>query len=1024
MTGKMKLLAGKLGRKIEELSRLRIRDTRSIIDVDIREAFSREELVSAETRRGRSGESWGGRDRYAEFSFSLDVPVGSPCRLRCDLGEGHELFGPEGLVMVDEHPAHALDKYHREVPLKAGEHTIRIEAWSGLGDEPHLYMPPRLLLVDEETEGLYFDGLCCLEAALTLPEDDKRRIDLLYALDEALGRIDFRKPGTDEFYLSVIEARRSLSNPLPGDAFAEVSAFGHCHIDLAWLWRVRHTREKAVRSFSTALSLLERYPNFVFSQGQAQLYAWLPKDRPDMFREVLERVNEGRWEITGSAWVECDCNLTGGESLVRQLLYGKRYFREKFGVETKVAWFPDTFGFNANLPQIFRRCGIEVFITSKLSWNQFNPFPHDTFWWEGIDGTEVLAHFITTPPNSPDLPYFTYNGILEAEKVAGTWANYRQKGHNTALVFPFGYGDGGGGPTMEMLEKGQRLPRFPFLPRVRFEGVEKFAHTLVDISKNTDFPRYRGELYLEYHRGTYTTQGWIKMLNRQSEILYHEAEIAASLALREGMEYPAKELEEGWKEVLFHQFHDILTGSSIAGVYEDARAAYRHILENGQKMRERAMRFIAGRMRAEKGSICLFNFLAHTREEPLGLPGGILSDFECSLVQGEKTCDTQQSEDGKLLVSGVSVPPCGCTVLRRGKKRKQKTSRLRVEEQLLENEYFRVILDNDGLICSLFDKRLERECIAPGETANLFQAFEDLPIAHDAWDIDRYYQDKRWDITDLSRIAVTEAGPVRGTLVLERRFGRSTIIQRVRIWRDFDRLDFVTEIDWQERNTLLKVAFPFSLRPQFASCEIPWGYLLRPTSPSSEQDEARFEVCAHRFVDISEADWGIALLNDGKYGVDFCGGTVRLTCLKSPLYPDSTADRGTHRFSYALYPHRGNLPASKVIERAAEFNQPVHAFNMDDTKVGYENPRSFITIEGEGVFLEALKKAENGEGIVFRLVERQGRRRHVKVRLLDPPLKLWETNLMEDYEREWPVKNDGWEAEFTPFQARTFLAVW
>jgi len=1019
----MQLLEGKLRRKIDELATLRVRDTKTLHGVTVRESISRKDLAHSGFRTIRYGESWGGRDTYADFACTVNVPREGNWRLVFDLGKGPEHFGPEGLVLLNEHPFHAINMYHREVPLPQGEHALRVEAWSGLGEEPHLFLSPRLISVDEETEGLYYDSECSWEAGMTLPGDDMHRITTLLELDEVLNRIDFRKPRSSEFYRSVSLARQSFPVPPAGEPFARISAFGHCHIDLAWLWRVRHTREKAVRSFATVLSLLERYPAFVFSQGQAQLYKWLSEDHPGLFREIIQKVKEGRWEVTGSVWVESDCNLPDGESLVRQFLYGKHYFRTVFGVDTRVAWFPDTFGFNANLPQIIHRSGIDLFVTSKLSWNQFNTFPYDTFRWEGIDGTSVLAHFITTPPNQPELPYCTYNGKLEAEKVAGAWANYRQKDRNTHVIFPFGYGDGGGGPTMDMLEKGRRLPRYPFLPGICYEGVEKFSRSLREI-KHIHLPRYWGELYLEYHRGTYTTHGWIKMLNRRCEVLYREAEIAASLALSAGMEYPVRELEEGWKAVLFHQFHDILTGSSIAEVYDDARVAYRDIIENGQKIRERAMLFLAKRMRTEKDSICLLNFLPHQREDPLELPADILSGHEYGFIQGDTTYPTQHSEEGGWLVAGVSQPSCGCTVLTPGKGRARQDGSLRVEKRLLENNFFRVEFDSHGLIRSFFDKRLQREYVAPGKRANLFQAFEDLPIAHDAWDIDRFYQDKKWDITGLSHLRITEGGPVRGTLLLERRFAHSVIRQRIRIWRDFDRLDFVTEIDWQERNTLLKVAFPFSLRPPTAACEIPWGHLFRPTTPSSKQDEARFEVCSHRFVDISEADCGIALLNDGKYGVDFYDNTVRLTCLKSPLYPDLSADRGVHRFSYALYPHQGHLSASKVIERAAELNQPPHILHLKENTEGYDTPHSFLTIDGEGVFLEALKRSESGEGLIFRLVERRGRRRLTAIHLWDPPRKLWETNLMEDREREWPVENNGWEVEFTPFQVRTFLAVW
>jgi alpha-mannosidase len=791
-------------------------------------------------------------------------------------------------------------------------------------------------------------------------------------------------------------------------------------LDLAWLWTLAETRHKAARTFATVIRLMDEYPDFHFAQSQPELYLMVKEDHPELYERVKALVQEGRWEATGGMWVEADCNIPSGESLVRQLLYGRRFFQKEFGKDSPILWLPDTFGFNGQLPQLMARAGLRYFMTTKISWNEYNHFPYDSFRWRGIDGTEVLAHFVTTPS---DNWYSTYNADLDPTTVLGCWREYREKEHGEALLL-FGHGDGGGGPNREMLEIARRLQNLPSVPAVTLGGALEFFERL---SADKDkLPVWVGELYLEYHRGTYTSQAKLKHLNRKCEALYHQAELFASFAHLLGEPYPREELKEGWQLILRNQFHDIIAGSAIGEVNEEAERDYQRAQELGEKALRKALLAIASQIALQERSLIIFNPLSWERDDVVSvlLPSDLSEPF--ILVDGTtgEEIPYQRAIDAAgrpaLIFPAKGVPPCGYKVyhVRSGSPRAWPTGISATPKQL-ENGHFTVHLDGEGHIVSLYDKDREREVILKGTRANLFQAFEDRPLRNDAWDINIFYQDKRWELRDLDEIEVIEEGPVRAGVELRRSWHNSRITQRIYIYAGLSRIDFDTQVEWHERHVLLKVAFPVEMHASRATYEIQFGNIERPTHWNTSWDWARFEVPAQRWADLSEGDHGVSLLNDCKYGYDIKDNVMRLTLLKSATEPDPEADQGCHRFTYSLYPHAGDW-RNGTIRRAAELNDPL----LTHWEPPHPGPLpvefSLVKVDREHVFVEAVKLAEEGEDLVVRVYEGHNQRGKVTLTFPAEVKAAWETNLLEEPEEE--LTPEGYSLAFfiKPYQVRTF----
>jgi alpha-mannosidase len=730
---------------------------------------------------------------------------------------------------------------------------------------------------------------------------------------------------------------------------------------------------------------MEDHPGYHFACSQAQHLAWTKEHYPDLYARIREQVASGRFEPTGSMWVEPDTNIPSGESLVRQLVLGKRFFLDEFGIETRDVWLPDVFGYSAALPQIMRRAGVEWFLTQKLSWNQYDTLPHHSFWWEGIDGSRVFAHF---PPTD------TYGGDASVRQLRDGVRRFRDHAVASRSLYPFGWSDGGGGPTEEMLASLARFRDLDGLPRVELTGPRAFFEAAVEEAgtPSHELATWVGELYFECHRGTYTTQAATKLGNRRAEDALREAELWSAVAADPGrapgtagalVPYPAEQLDRAWRTLLLHQFHDIIPGSGIHWVYQDTARDHAAVLDAARGVVAEAQAALAADVDTTglRRPVVLFNPAAHDRAEWWRRPDG-------------------PDEH-------VSVPACGYTTVDLAATPPPPSSAVEVDANRLENDQLRVELDDDGLLASVLDKAVGREVLARGSRANLFQVHPDHPNFYDAWDVDRFAFETVTDLTALDSVAVEDASPARGALVLVRRFGRSTITQTVSLTAGSRRLDFDTHVDWHESERFLKVAFPVAVRAPEATFEIQFGFVRRPTHENTSWDEARFEVCAHRWADLSEAGYGVALLNDCKYGYDVRGNVLRLSLLRAPAWPDPVADRGEHRFVYALLPHAGDVRTGGVVEAARELNQPLRNVATGVHPGPRPGSGSLVRTEGTPVDVSAVKQADRADGVVVRLVEVHGGRGPVRLRLWRPVRAAWRTDLLERDATELPVEDDG-----------------
>jgi alpha-mannosidase len=1001
------------------------------------------------------GTCWGKLHQGFTLRTTFVMPAGwrPPVALFLPIGNARQFVHPEALACVDGVAWQGVNAYHQEVLLPprwcdGNPHVLALHGWFGIGNEPVLMGQPEIVQIHQPTRDFVAAARVALGVLRELDENDPVHGHLLNALDEAFRQLDLRepfdcaqdKPFGDGFYNSVTAAQQTLDEGLAaaGPPLAvDIIAVGHAHLDVAWLWPTSQTRRKAARTFSSVLRLMEQFPDFHFTQSQPQLYRYVAEDHPDIFERVRARVAEGRWEVTGGTWVQADCNVTGAESLVRQFLLGRRFFRQHFGdAETPILWLPDTFGFPWTLPQLIKQAGLKYFMTTKLSWNQYNRLPYDSFWWQGLDGTRILTHFITTPDTAGNW-YNTYNGDLTPRQVIGTWRNYQQKGTHAELLTAFGWGDGGGGPTREMLENGRRLANHPGAPRVRLGSASEFFQNL-EVRAGGRLPVWNGELYLEYHRGTYTSQAHTKRANRKCEFLLHDAEfLAAWAALATGYEYPHAELTRAWELLCLNQFHDVLPGSSIGQVYEDSACDYEAIRAIGEQVRETALAALA-RLLPETAAFVAVN--------PTSFGGRHIGLLPERLAEGQTLTDLasgeplviQPVEDGTL-VEVVHVEPYGLVALGSGDTPPPPPAGMLVAHLIngvavLENDALCVEFDMAGDIIRLFDKTVGREVLPPGRRANVFRAFEDRPLGEeDAWNIDIFYDDKQWAAEPAHSLMMIEQGPLRAGLEIRRRILNSEIVQRVYLHRDSHCLDFDTWVDWREHHVLFKVAFPVDVLSPVATYDIQWGNIQRPTHRNTSWDWARFETCAHKWVDLSEGDYGVSLLNDCKYGYDVQGDVVRLTLLRSPTYPDPNADKGEHRFTYSLLPHRGDWRMGTV-PTAYMLNDPLIVRRVNSggpsppglgrTEGGRGSPsQSLVAVGVPNVIIETVKQAENGRGLVVRLYENERSRGSATLRTGFPLASAYRCNLLEEDETPLAVTQNAVHFSVKPYQIVTLRLV-
>lgn len=855
----------------------------------------------------------------------------------------------------------------------------------------------------EEAYQLYMDVMTLWNLLQDLDQESLRAAKIAAALKQFTKEVEFEQDA-DKRLSDYKRAREGLQSVLSAKNGSTAPLFwgvGNAHIDLAWLWPVAETRRKTARTFAAQLRLLEEYPDYYYIQSQPAAYEICRRDYPELFEKIKAAIREGRWIADGAMWVEPDTNITGGESLIRQILHGKRYFKEVLGVDSHVLWLPDSFGYSAALPQILMSCDVPYMVTQKIFWsyNGGERFPYHYFYWEGLDGTKVTSFLPTS---------YTYQ--TDPGEVCRTFKNRAQKEDLDAFLFPFGYGDGGGGPARDHIEYALRERELEGCPHMKMGAPEEFFHWMEEEGGPKHI--YVGELYFSAHRGTYTSQAAIKKHNRRNEIILHEMEFLGSLACMAGYSYDFSSADRLWKTLLFHQFHDILPGSSIERVYKEADICQRELREEALQIAHDE----ADHLIVNKEGISIFNSLSFARKTLVMLPAEYENGAET--FDGEKV-PVQKRKDG--IMAFVSLPSCGAVSLRPaiscgkekpGEKLPQALIRKEGANYLMENEKIAAKIDAAGQVVSLVVKASGRE-IAAG-AMNQLRLYRDQPRSFDAWDIDSTYREEAPEFARPEEISIEEQG-LLAVLQVKGKIGKSEYIQKIQLGADQERLEFDTEIEWKEMHRLLKASFPVDVHAQNARHEIQFGYVERPTHRSRQFDKDRFEVCNHRYTALCDESHGAALLNNCKYGISVNKNDMELTLLRASTSPAMRADNGTQHFAYALYAWEGSFLESDVIRQGYDFN--VEPFLAEGSLPSFEA----VNIHNKNVILETMKPAEDGSGdIILRFYEAAGAAVDTKIDLHLPAEKIWECNMLEEEKKElWEKKDPCLHLTFRAFEIKT-----
>jgi alpha-mannosidase len=1013
-------------------------------EVDLEAAFTMEQYSLADALDQLSfepvetGMPWGAKWEYGWFRGELTVPdfaAGRMIVLMPDVGREPQMIieiiddkmtqimsdsVAEAVVYINGKNAGAVDNKHQVIYLtdsaKPGEtFSVALEAYAGHGPrewhagptpperETVPEPPDKQCVVGQNHFGIWNELAYQLMMDVETLWDVREHIDpeslRLMEIDEGLKDfsliVDFEAP--IEARLASMEKARKRLKPLlekhNGDTTPEMVGFGHAHIDVAWLWPLAETVRKCARTFGTQLSLMERYPEYRFLQSQPHLYRMVKTHYPELFERILDAIKRGQWIPDGASWVEPDTNISSGESLIRQLIHGKRYYKEEFGVDSRLLWLPDVFGYSGALPQIMRGCEVEYFSTQKILWayNGGEQFPYNTFIWEGIDGSEVKAHF-----------HNDYNSQTNPATVIHRWRERIQKDGFSRRLYPFGWGDGGGGPTREHLEYVRREGDLEGVPKFRIASPMDFFMEQDEVG----WPeaRYVGELYFQAHRGTYTSQARTKALNRWSEFALREAEIwGAAAQMLSGFDFPYVAWDEAWKTVMLNQFHDILPGSSIHRVYEEAESQLTKVIAEGRSIAADARAALA----PEGEGLTVFNSLSWDRKSLIELPEGWQG-----LADGAGASAPVQ-QTGARTYAEVTVPACGWAGFQAGELEIPENT-LKVTDKLLENDLLRVEFNEFGEITSIFDKMNQKE-LAIG-LCNSMKMYQDIPSAFDAWDIDSMYKHTPVELKDEASIEVAADGPLFGRLVIRRKLHDSEMTQTVTLARDSRQMAFDTVIDWQERHKLLKVDFPVDFHVQNALHEIQFGHIARPTHRSRQIDRDRFEVSNQKWTALVEPERGFAILNDSKYGVDVLEKGINLTLLKSALAPDMTADLGRQEFTYAMTYWDTPFIDSGLVRQGYELNVPVGQVT-GGSGVG----RSLFQVDASNVILETVKPAETpGAGdVVLRLYEAMGNYTKTTLSTSLPFQFAYRTNMLEKPLEELDFDGRSLALEFHPFEIKT-----
>lgn len=855
--------------------------------------------------------------------------------------------------------------------------------------------------------------------------DEAERRQQLDAAVNAISLAALDQGNQNSFDASLRSAQSKLEVLRPYMQQFAIEAVGNSHIDMAWLWPWTETVEVVRNTFASALELMREYPEFKFTASTAQAYTWVEEKYPAMFQEIQHRVKEGRWEVIGGMWVEPDLNMPDGESLVRQILYGKRYFQQKFGVNINIGWNPDSFGYNWQLPQIYKRSGIDYFVTQKLLWaSEFTKFPYRLFWWQAPDGSRVLTYFPSDYANQID-PLKMTRDVATYGPMLWNWDGGIKSAPQGGLemMYLYGVGDHGGGPTRRDLDTAIGWQKDELVyPQIKFSTAAEYFADLQKNKSELKIPTWDGELYFQYHRGVQTTQAEEKKGNRKNEALILEAEKLASIVTMFGASYPQREFDDSWKKILFNQFHDILPGSGIHINYVDAARKYAETERVNRDIIHGALQDLASRVDSPGAGVLVFNPLSWTRTDEIEVevqfPAAVSEikaiDADGRQLPAETVSTDWQTNRVKMRILAQDVPALGYKLIRLEPVTKLASNSprplLAATSHSLENDFLRLFVDpKTGCITSLFDKRSSTEALAlpiqsEGSPAaspdglpcgNLLQAFVDKPAKWDAWNIDADFVKQHWDLMQADEVELREHTPLRAVIRVRHHFQSSSFVQDITMYAGVPRVDVRMEADWHEKHILLKVAFPLSAPSDKATFEIPYGHVQRPTTRRTPAEQAQFEVPALRWADLSDATHGFSLLNDSKYGYDAKDNVLRLSLLRSPTFPDPEADQGMHEFTYSLYPHSGTWKEAMTVQQGYQLNYPLLGVATTQHTGLLPAAKSFFAAAENNVVITAVKKSMEDNSIIVRYYEWAGHKGAIHLMLPQPATGAWETNLME-----------------------------
>lgn len=974
--------------------------------------LSYDEALKQPRNTMENGLNWGRKWEYGWFFATVEIPKeceGKRVVFKAELGES--------LVFVNGVIYGSLDKEHKEITLsycaKAGErYDIVMETYAGhsgtdrfknfmvlVPEDNCCEFPDNVNqrtikngnfgIINEEVFQLWMDIKTLYDLRNRIDEVSMRRATIDKGLKNLCDVVDIELP--DREFLETVAIGREILRPLleckNGTSTPLTYAVGHSHLDLEWHWTKEETRRKTVRTLGNQLKIIEEYPEYIYLQTQPWILETVKNEYPDVYKKVKKYVKSGNIVVDGGMWVEADTNIPSGESLIRQFIFGKRFIKDEFDVESRMLWLPDIFGVTASLPQIMKGCGIKYFMNAKITWlyNGGDALPHSNFMWQGIDDSKVLTNIIQE-----------YATDMRPVKILEKWRMNPEKEDVHARLLPYGHGDGGGGATRMHLEYMRREKDLEGLPRVESKNpVEYFEYLENDCDIHK---RYVGELYYAAHRGTYTSQAKTKKLNRRSEYALRETEMWSALF---GNDFK-KETDLLWKKVLFNQFHDIIPGSSIARVYEVAEKEYETVINKSGEITDKVLSAVTEN---RDDTITVFNSLSWDRNAYVELPDGYNSVFDA-----EGTEMPSQSVNGKQLAS-LNVPSCGYKSYRLGKKADNSETEIN-DSLVLENNCIRAEFDNWGQLISLVDKDKNIEFI--NSPSNVFRMYKDAPFFSDAWDIDSFYE-KNEVLMDGDIEVIPECkGELYTSLVIKRELNNSQMVQRVSLKKDSRHIDFETEIEWNERHKLLKVDYNTNIHTEELISEVQFGYVKRPNHKNREYDADRFEVLQHKWSALAEGKRGIAIINDSKYGISADDGKMSLTLLKSAAAPDLYADKGTQMFTYSIMPFGTNICDSKVVNEAYECNVPCTVLN------GYAEEKSYIKVSQSNVIIDTVKQAEDsGDDIIIRMYEAMNTYTECNIEFDFDIREVYETDMMENNIGELKIDNRTVNLKLKAFEIKT-----